>query len=125
LLKSARLRGMQVVVFTPPFGSTVLQAMRSQSHFAAGIIDAERRLEGLLAERGVPHRVALDLASYGCSDDEHLDGLHVSEVCGARILHSLLGQPDIAAVLSPYADAASVAALIAQRRSSYALTDEP
>jgi hypothetical protein len=125
LLAVAQAHAMQVVVFTPPFGSALLSAMRSQPHFADGIDDAERRLDALLTQRGVPHRVALDLGSYGCADDEHLDGLHVSEVCGARILHTLLGQPEVAAVLGTYADPVALTTLIERRRSSYALTDEP
>jgi len=125
LIATARRLGVSLVVFTPPFGDALLGAMRKQPHFGAGLADAESRLDSMLTAHGIPHRVALDLAAYGCATDEHYDGLHVSEVCGARILQSLLGQADIRAALGPYADAAALADLVRGRHSSYVLTDEP
>lgn len=125
LLDLAAARGTKIAAFTPPFGDALAAAMRAQPHYAEGLADIYARLAQTFADRGIPFLAGLSMSDYGCGSDEHIDGMHMSEVCAARVLMSVAGSPGGARALGGYVDARDLSRRLATRQSSFLLSGAP
>jgi len=86
LIRKMKMGGSRLIVFLPPFPHEIYEYMRNSEHYRNYLEEFEEFTEELCRTEGVTFYDFSDMAWFGSSDDEALDGFHGSDKAYGRIL---------------------------------------
>jgi hypothetical protein len=104
ILALCREQGIRVIVFLPPLAAPVYRAVLARGDDYAHFRELRARLPEIAAAYGAEAYDFTEVAEFGSSDCEFLDGYHGGDVAYARILAAILAR-NPASALAAYADA--------------------
>lgn len=86
LINILKNKGIQVVLFLPPFANKIYLTMNNSPNHSEFINKFEQSIEALSRKMDIPFFNYSDILSVGAQDTETVDGFHGSDVSYARML---------------------------------------
>ena len=86
LIELFRSKGIEVVVFAPPFAHEIYETMDNSLHHKKFLQDFRKSIKQVCKQEAVSFYDFSDITWYGSNDSETIDGFHGSETSYARLL---------------------------------------
>ena len=93
LWRDMRARGVELVVYLPPYHPAAWALIRADPRAAAALADSAAAVAALAARIGARFRDASDPESIPCGPEQFYDGDHVRVACLRKIVDRLLAAP--------------------------------